>query len=234
MAVHWNSFRVRTGGRGGAWNTFRAPLTVQHIWECQTSLVLDFWCQTQIQEYQYHTRTECPKHILYVKNNFEGIICSYLECITIAANLRGKVLGVSRERVSQCKGRSARQGGLLEGEGVSSTTVSTGNPPYLTILASFSTLRTIQRKPYIAPRKLLVQCGWRRGPYQTFLFKPVLLELVSEVQVSPPDGNFPESRRRMCTITERQFPDYGVRSLPIYFYRTRGILFWRRIKAGDT
>ena len=65
-------------------------------------------------------------------------------------------------------------------------------------------------------------------------FELALFEFTSEIQVSPPEGDFSESRRRVWIITERPFPDHGVRSLPCCFNCIRGLLFWRRIKAGDS
>ena len=65
-------------------------------------------------------------------------------------------------------------------------------------------------------------------------FKPVHLQFASEVQTAPAEGSLPEVRRRIWTIHEREFPEHGVRSHPVYFNCLRGIVFWRHIKAGDS
>ena len=65
-------------------------------------------------------------------------------------------------------------------------------------------------------------------------FKPVHLEFTSEVKTVPAEGSLPEVRRRIWKIHEREFPEHGVRSHPAYFNCLRGIVFWRRIKAGDS
>ena len=65
-------------------------------------------------------------------------------------------------------------------------------------------------------------------------FKPVYLEFSSEVQVAPPEGNYPEIKRRVWTIHERDFPEHGVVSHPVYFNCIRGIVFWSRVKSGES